>query len=89
VDHAYDGGSRLELIFTGRINSADLCSMVAEIAQSFTADVVMVDGRGADYTLPEAVEDSIKAMELSIPVVPVTDAAIWGDRLFEAKQLVK
>jgi hypothetical protein len=63
--------------------------MVAEIAQSFTADVIMVDGRGADYTLPDAVDDAIHAASLDIPVVPVTDTAIWGDRLFEAKQLVK
>lgn len=89
VDHAYDGGSRIELIFTGRVTSADLCSMVAEIASSFSADVVMVDGRGADFTLPDAVEDEFQANKLDIPVVAVTDAAVWGDRLFEAKQLVK
>lgn len=89
VDHAYDGGSRIELIFTNRVTSADLVEIVAEIAQAFGAEILMVDARGADFHLPEAVEDQLNEIEFTPPVIAVTDAAIWGDRLYEAKDLLK
>lgn len=89
VDHAYDGGSRLELIFTGRVQATDLAEIASEIALGYQVEAVMVDCRGADYTLNDTIEDALQEIEYETPVIPVRDAATWGDRLYEAKQLLK
>jgi hypothetical protein len=89
VDHAYDGGSKIELYFTGRLTSATLSEIVADLAQSFTTDVIMVDTRGADFQLADYVERELELGEYRPPVVPVNNAADWSDRLYEARELVK
>ena len=89
VDHAYDGGSRIEIIFTGRLTGETLAEVVADLSQAYTVDVVMVDVRGFDWELADRVEQELENNEYQPPVVAVNDAASWGDRLYEAKELIK